>query len=108
MGAKAVYNNQSVMIYITGADADLLLDRPFLHVQLFLGKVALPGATVVVFVADETRTIIRDQVKAERDAIQAVKDQLKAVNPAAASNPSRRRDERRKRAKRAHSADVPD
>ncbi len=106
MGAKAVYNNQSVMIYITGPEAAALLKDGALIMPCYIGSEYAAPSACYVELAPEIVIKYNKQRQAEIDAIQAVKDQLRAVNPDAAANPSRQRERKRKRAKRITSPDV--
>ncbi len=108
MGAKAVYNNQSVMIYITGQEAAALLQNGSLILSCFIGSEYLSHAGCYVELAPEIVTEYSKQRQAEMDAIGAVRAQLQAAHPEMAKAASRRRDERRKRAKRTHSPDELD
>jgi hypothetical protein len=107
MGAKAVYNNQSVMIYITGADVDQLLKELLLWVPVYIGKTPVPPLELAVHVPNDFRGVIAHALEGERGSIERVRSQLYAAHPEIAKGASRRREERRQRAKRTHSPDVP-
>lgn len=108
MGNRAVYNNQSLMIYITGEHARLLCARRALSVDVYIGhELVGPGLCNVALTTDAARLLL-DQLQGERGSIQAVRSALHAAHPEMAGARNRRRDERRKRAKRALSTDVPD
>lgn len=108
MGAKAVYNNQSVMIYITAEHARSLLANGALIMECYIGPHLISPVGCYVELSPEVITEYQKIRTMEVDAIQAVKDQLKASNPRAASNPSQRRERKRRSAHRTTSANVHD
>lgn len=106
MGAKAVYNNQSIMIYITGEHSRALLQNGSLILESYIGSQLISSAGCYVELAPEILTEFTKVRQAEVNAIQAVKDQLHAAHPEMANARNKRRLERRKRAKRTFGPDV--
>src|SRR5512139_3134439 len=107
MGAKAVYNNQSVMIYITGEHARRLLEHGSVICESYIGTHQYSQSGCWVELEAGVREHFLLQFQAERGAQAAIRERLRADYPELASSKSRRRAERRKRAKRALSTDDP-
>lgn len=108
MGAKAVYNNQSIMIYVTGEHSRALLQNGSLILECYIGTQLISSAGCYVELAPEIVTEFDKVRQAEVSAIQVIKDQLHAAHPETSGARNRRRLERRKRAKRTIGPDVPD
>jgi hypothetical protein len=81
MSLKATYNNQYLGVYVTGADLDTLIAKGDAYVPIFWGKDEMPGGNVWLALDQAAVLSLQGAVQAEREAIQAVRDEGPVIVP---------------------------